>query len=1092
MDAGILKFDLSEFEVIENIDFEEEVAKPESLRFFTLDEQLSDYFDKVLPKKKVITKFEYSQIATEVDRLREIYRDVITVTDTDYIVDLSRKQINVPWVKPIYSPLELTPYSYAESWIPLFNPPLRSNANYYPRMLVALPKPYTTAGEGRPLLENATVVDEEGKNEINALGIYQRTKGVTHEDGSFTVVKIPIADTADDIKTRGFYIEPRKEEIPNPLADHPFLSSNKAGKIMTDEALLDVFPTIETIMTHGVPKTEYPYTEGMNFLKIYDVKLNQIPWNSWKDSFPPAGTISATPPIMSIAFPKGEDEQVPSKSLQESYTIPWAVGVEPRYWLNSQEDGGALVMKMLLSKAGSAGLVPPAILHEKPVVQLTPSTPEECLVLDSFDSFLNSGVYRVSNKKGYCIPTTYILQEKVEMLAANKIAWTETTEVDLLTAHQTMLKTLQTVENKPPAPNYEKYAGRPPSELRRMIVAVMNDKERLPVDKFTGIEILLKTAQLKDELYVDDSDSFLICGHTMSILKGDMEDDEKAFFLKWTAIEEGYRTCIHCSERLSANVFAAVDDFDENGNPIISSAVLGSNTTFIGDTHVVTFSSSLSQLRTAFNLDNAGESIVYLLLSLLQILPSESQLLPILQNMRAINAALKAKTNILKEDKERTEGIIGIAGAVTLLQTHNPFLIPRRSFGSKILRLTGFPRDTDDDKDSPVLDVIISVLKTTFESTPGSFKGSIAAVLRKIIAKPKDVRKEAVVFVKQARKKFDTQFLSAKERYVSPVESEIVGQLSLPVLIIEKTDFAPSERLGAETITRCGIDIPKAYLSGKLPPSVVQESISLSRTSVSANAVPIRKAIEEIRSITTPDKDLRSRLAIGFPKTFPKLDAFIKSDAGGIAFLALMNRILDILSMEKFPVAAVAEYRSISVFLQTKISQSILRDEVRGYIYQLFRDIGKNKGYVDAINQAIQRDLTLNMILTTKDEATKQDSELRTREREVFKKRMRQMDDSQREVTKMMLDIGIAPYIITNEDRELFKREYDISDPEAEYNKIVEDGDLDRPEDGFGGPDDRDGERPIDSGAYGDEREHTYERGEYNTGNFDNEEGYGV
>jgi hypothetical protein len=132
------------------------------------------------------------------------------------------------------------------------------------------------------------------------------------------------------------------------------------------------------------------------------------------------------------------------------------------------------------------------------------------------------------------------------------------------------------------------------------------------------------------------------------------------------------------------------------------------------------------------------------------------------------------------------------------------------------------------------------------------------------------------------------------------------------------------------------------------------------------------------------------------------------------------------------------------------------------------------------------------MILTTKEEATKQDSELRTREREVFKKRMRQMDDSQREVTKMMLDIGIAPYIITNEDRELFKREYDISDPEGEYNKIVDEGDLDRPEDGFGGPDDRDGERPIDSGAYGDEREHTYDRGEYNTGNFDNEEGYGV
>jgi hypothetical protein len=104
---------------------------------------------------------------------------------------------------------------------------------------------------------------------------------------------------------------------------------------------------------------------------------------------------------------------------------------------------------------------------------------------------------------------------------------------------------------------------------------------------------------------------------------------------------------------------------------------------------------------------------------------------------------------------------------------------------------------------------------------------------------------------------------------------------------------------------------------------------------------------------------------------------------------------------------------------------------------------------------------------------------------------MRQMDDSQREVTKMMLDIGIAPYIITNEDRELFKREYGYADPEAEYDQIVGEQDIDRPEDGEG-PDNRDGERQIDTGAYGDEREELYDRGEYNTGNFDNEEGYGV
>jgi hypothetical protein len=46
---------------------------------------------------------------------------------------------------------------------------------------------------------------------------------------------------------------------------------------------------------------------------------------------------------------------------------------------------------------------------------------------------------------------------------------------------------------------------------------------------------------------------------------------------------------------------------------------------------------------------------------------------------------------------------------------------------------------------------------------------------------------------------------------------------------------------------------------------------------------------------------------------------------------------------------------------------------------------------------------------------------------------MRQMDDEQRKATKMLLDIGIASYIITNEDREFFAKEYKYPDPELEY-----------------------------------------------------------
>ena len=49
------------------------------------------------------------------------------------------------------------------------------------------------------------------------------------------------------------------------------------------------------------------------------------------------------------------------------------------------------------------------------------------------------------------------------------------------------------------------------------------------------------------------------------------------------------------------------------------------------------------------------------------------------------------------------------------------------------------------------------------------------------------------------------------------------------------------------------------------------------------------------------------------------------------------------------------------------------------------------------------------------------------------------MSDSERQITKMLLDIGIASFVITNEDREMFAQEYRIPEPV----------DPDMPEEGY-------------------------------------------
>lgn len=1091
----ILSFDpASEFEVIETIDFEEEVQRPEELRFFTLEEQLLDYFDKVLPKRKNITKFEYKRIAYEVERVRELYTKTITITDTDYTVDLSRKTVNVPWVKPIYSPFTYNAYSFAQLWLPFFQFGTRSTPNYYPRMLMALPKPFKTASTDGSLIESdSMLVDENGEHPIHALSLYKRTKTQIADDGSINIVKLAVENTNDDIRIRGYFIEDRGVDMPNPLEGHPFLSSSGKSKVMTTEKLIDVFPSVEAILTHAVPTTTDPYGEGLQFMKLYDVSLNQVDWENWKKKFPPVDAITTPPAVMSVDFPNDGKEPEPSKSLQDSYIVEFKNGMSPRFWLMKQEDAGVFVIRMLLSKASEAGLMPPEPIGEAvaPEPKFPDSTPEECLLTDTFDNFISSGLFR-NNK---CVPMSYIEQERKQAILKGKKSWSESTEFDILKEYQHLLKNFQYKQVSAKAPVYEKYKHRESSEYRKDVIAILGDEERTDSDKADAISKLIRDLSVKDNLYIDKSDLFVVCSHTLAQLNGDLEKDATEFYNTWTATDSGYRVCKYCGVAISADVYVAQDEFDDQGRVIVNYDVLEQQIHH-GDTTAL----SLGNMRRIFILDNAGESVLYLLLSLLQVLPMEDQLLPVLQNIRDLTAVLRANKKIPQNDKDRIESILGIAGTVVILQTHNPFLIPRRSFGSKILKLSGFPRDTDDSEKSPVLDTIINVLSSTFEQFPNTFKGPTATLFRAILRKPKDVRKEAINFIRQAHTKFKVLFESAKSRYVEPVEETLVNDIVFPLLHVEKDEYSVNERIGfEEKMIDCTIPKPKIIMEGQYPPDIVQTMPELGK-----NILPSKfkefvfDTPTEFGFIRQENKEIAKNVSLGFPKgiKLDKLERFLRSDTDGVAILAMMDRILDIISLHKFSFETIEKYRNISVHLDSHIDSSLFRDAAKGVMFQLLHDIEKhaNKNvFVNELNGAMQKDLTFNMLFIDRIDAEKEFNELRARERETFKKRLRQMNDTERESTKLLLDIGIAPYIITNEDRELFAKEYRLPDPEAEYMMTAAETDETIPEEGVNTRDyvedgdvalnEQGGNMEVDYGDYGDRAERPY--GDYeNLGNY--------
>jgi hypothetical protein len=469
---------------------------------------------------------------------------------------------------------------------------------------------------------------------------------------------------------------------------------------------------------------------------------------------------------------------------------------------------------------------------------------------------------------------------------------------------------------------------------------------------------------------------------------------------------------------------------------------------------------------------------MFTILTILQVTPEELQLLPVLQLIRKLTNALRSKAKtITLENQELIEGVIGIAGAIVILQTHTPFLIPKRGIGNKPLNMSGYPRDSEDPEECFILGSIFSVLRKTLESVPASFKGGIATGLRAILKNSKEVKEQSLRWIKVFYDQFKPLFESARERYEEPDEEIITNTLQLPILPIENPDYKPGEHLVDEE--RMGCKLSTIVWNTKAPANVRQAEPKLQEKiypSPDLSLVVGRSSTLSFASIS--DKDIRRRVGLGLPAGFPLAD-FVKN-ADAASYVVISSRILSILSSTSFSVKEQQRFRELLVGLDIRESTSLIRDTAKGIFFELMGLVKASAPFARLINDALKTDLTLRMLLLSEDAATKEDFELRSRERNFLKAALRSMNDTEREITQRLLELGIADVLISNADRERFAREF--SWIEVEENVV----DSNRPEEGYS--DDRDyvenGDQPIaddgtqlevDRGFYGDRAVRDYD-----------------
>lgn len=1066
MEAGVLNFTPEEYQILEDIEFDETIERPEAIRFYTLSEQTTDAYEKLMPRGRT-TRFQRDKVRRDVDRLQELYEEYVNILPETYALREPEVSGAYEWVSPVYETGDRRAYSWDTQWRPLYDN-LRE-PNFLPGLIAALPHPAVDAGEGvppYPLKVPTEFVNAEGAAPFRGLPDYEIPRTQVHEDKTISIVLDPMAGTGDQIGFKGYFLRKRPLDLPNPLPEHPFLKENANTFVPTTAPLKDVVPSLDAILTHAVPVTKDPYGEAGPYLKLWDVRLSSIPWSAWKSKFPPVDPVNAHEAPAPIEFPKPSQLAVPEK-IQDIYGIKYDPGMSVRLWLMKRLDGGGLVMDLLRSTVadnGSVNIIPGIDL---PKAAYPETTVEACSLENKpFPEFMTTGILRRTFEGGktklQCVPLEFVKQERAQLGYIGRIPWKEDAAETMKKAY---LKRL--AEVTPPAEIVAKESGatktpaRPDSVRRAEVLAIQSDSQRYAEDKLRDIREILTETTLSNNVYTDNEGAFVLCSHTLALLGGELAADRQKYYDTWTARVDGFRVCKYCGEQINADVFEEVDEYDADGFLIRNAEVLrdsGHLTTGVAD-----YVSGLRNLQPLFMLQTPHDDTVFLVLSLLQVLPSADVLEQFLGLGRQVAQVQFSKGS--PDQIARFQGMTGLATAALLLQCHIPSLVPRRSFGPRPLVLSGYPRDAATPAEYTIVDTLIAVLRKTFEAFPTSFGGPSKALLKGILGKPGEVKNTVTVLLSPKsplliRKKpdgkteptFVVELLAKAKAYVAEKPPVEVPKTLIPVVA------PPKEFDVIKSFPSCPSARP-IWTSGRLP-RVTQPAVPL-RTGIQAasgaEAVPPTVS-DRVVPAKVDKSEIRARLATG-----TKLAAPIRVSDDYRTSLLLASRLADMFR-QPTPVRTVDPTQNASE----------LRDIARGLAFEQLADIQAVTAKKTQLEERRTQDIALYMLQADYKEEKTQANKLRATERLKIVEDLKRKSDTERELIQQLLAIGAAPYLVTRTDREMFAKEAErlqdmIRQEEDEFTREEE---VD-PEIGVGAArdyvDDGDeDERGVDHGDYGD------------------------
>jgi hypothetical protein len=782
----ILEFDKGDFEVLEEIEWDESVQRTSNLRFFPLEQQLDDLVQSILPVGQDIPPSLLRKANEARDLAKSLYKETTGYTD-----------LGVPYAKtPIVDPLEIGPIP---SWIIpkiggveiLRDQPIESSelfkvinsipndekklpiweANLYQQYekqkilfgavttnstnqtpSVAIYDGFRVTNKGSEKVPN--YVAEPVTKDSRMLSSYKFGRGFQQANGDIMLTPEAIYPS-ESMDINGWVILPeesrnvldkiKKETIVNPPTTQIWFQDKPV--VLTEfRDIMNNRPTLEEVIEH-FPKTyKSPVDKDLKkFLKKYNLGIKDIPWKKFEQLFP--GSDEPEPYSGKVDKFEIELRTIPdSASLPQVYP-PYQPGLTILNWINNQPDGGgwirvAHMINSIKSKRETSIEISPIVAQ--PTLEKT--TIGACMNADSYSAMLRTGVF--DSASSTCVPVEILKRAEVQRRIKDRIT------------HLELLKNLESYKNEIEIlllmskasdemlrREYEKFIVKGKeyemSSERATILKILLDEEKPDSEKVQNIMSFIDEWKATVENYQFFKEGlFLICQHSIEQLQ---TKEVEEFYEKYAVVDSGRRLCKYCGEVIGLSNWDTTEEYDENGfKSITRDSMDGASVKLQSESQKKT-----TLLKNKLQVDVRFEGqMIFKLMMLLGIEPDEIQFDQFIRTAFSFTDMKMKGVPIMQQATIRE--LFGLAWFIILLKIHEPVLRPTRQFPRLIFSLEGYPRSTNDDNfTSPMLDYLMGVLIYAYrQSSSINVRKSRNALIGNMIDNPDRVRMSVMSILK--------------------------------------------------------------------------------------------------------------------------------------------------------------------------------------------------------------------------------------------------------------------------------------------------------------------------------------------------------